>query len=582
DQDTFTAKRYEENTRNSYGHPVPFVDGTMQSTGGEFAAQVVSASFTDERDDLTLDLKGAYACGKIDRLARSLSYRRNLGQVVVTDVVKLKEPGAFESPIVTFGTVTPKGDGLYEIVYKGGRCRVMCRVQATGGRLVTKSEALSFIGRKNDPRARGVPTRFAFAFAEPVAEASITFTYWIPKADESASAESACVLSAADFGFSPAAEPAANAAALQKALDGGRRTVRVSAPGVYRLDRTIFLDDETTLDCAEGVVFEKAAKYANVFANRGAFGPYRNHDITLKGVAIQVKGFEAVPGADSPAQGLRGQIGFYGIDRLKILNVRLEDFNKSQYAIQVVDFDDFLIDGFVLRGNKDGIHLNCGKNFVIRNGRLRTYDDGIAINAGEWPAACTPRMGSITDGLIENVVDEPGGHCNFARVITGAWREWYKGMPLQFRDIFTVGNDVYAVYPGSVSTNEVVSLTCPTHKQGVWTSPEGINFLHIQSDGAKRADIRRVTFRNIEMNCPRCFSCSWEISGWARLLHPSLPRADYPVIDIRLENVAKTAPGPIIAGNADANIVLENCRAEQGPLVSMRWREGKTQCPRRT
>ena len=386
----------------------------------------------------------------------------------------------------------------------------------------------------------------------------------------------------ATFGLSPAAEAGVNAAALQKALDGGRRTVRVAVPGVYKLDRTILLDDETTLDCADGVVFEKAKRFANVFANRGAFGPYRNHDITLKGVNILVKGFEAVPGADSPAQGLRGQIGFYGIDRLKIFNVRLEDFNKSQYAVQIVDFDGLLIDGFVLYGNKDGIHLNCGRNFVIRNGRLRTYDDGIAINAGEWPAACTPRMGSITDGLVENVVDEPGGNCNFARVITGAWREWYKGMPLQFRDIFTVGQDVYAVYPGQVSTNEIASFTCPTHKKGIWKSPEGISFLHIQSDGAKRADIRRVTFRNIQMNCTRSISCSWEISGWARLLHPSLPREDYPITDIRLENVVKTVKGPIVSGNADATIVFDRCRAEQGPLAAMGWSKTKTQCPRRT
>ena len=81
---------------------------------------------------------------------------------------------------------------------------------------------------------------------------------------------------AAEFGFSPDAEPAVNAVALQRALDGGRRTVRVTVPGVYKLDRTIFLDDETTLDCADGVVFEKAKRFANVFANRGAFGPYRD------------------------------------------------------------------------------------------------------------------------------------------------------------------------------------------------------------------------------------------------------------------------------------------------------------------
>lgn len=390
------------------------------------------------------------------------------------------------------------------------------------------------------------------------------------------------VLDAAAFGVSPDAEPADNAVALQKALEGGRRTLKIKAPGMYRLDRTILLDDETTLECEEGVVFSKAAKYANVFANRGAFLPLRNHDIALRGVTVAVNGFEGVPKLDSPAHGLRGQLGFCGIDRLEISNVRLEDFNSYQFAIQVVDFDGLTIDGFVLRGKKDGIHLNCGRNFVIRNGRLRTHDDGIAINAGEWPGDCTPRIGSITDGLIENVEDEPGGACNFARVITGAWMEWRPGMRLQFRDLFTVGSDVYTVYPGEVSTNEVASFVRPVHRQGVWRSPEGLNFYHQQADGCRRADVRRVVFRNVKMNCARPVSCSWEISGWARLLHPDLPRKDYPVIDIRLENVVKTAPGPMVVGNADANIALEDCRAECGALVSMRWARDKTQSPRRT
>jgi len=388
------------------------------------------------------------------------------------------------------------------------------------------------------------------------------------------------VVDAAAFGFSAAAEPAANAAALQKALDGGHRKVVVSKSGVYRLDRTVFVDDATTLEFAAGVVLSKAVKYANVIANRGAFFGGRNRDIVIRGANIAVNGFESVPPNDSRAAGLRGVLGFYDIEKLELHDTVINGYGKSQYAVQVVGFDGLLIDGFELRGDKDGIHLNAGRNFVIRNGKLRTYDDGIALNAGEWPGGCTPLMGSITDGLIENVEDEPGGHCNFARVITGAWKEWRKGMPLQFRDIFTIGKDVYSVYPGKVSTNEVVSLTPPSHKKGIWKSPEGLNFFHCQSDGCRRADIRRVTFRNIRMNCTRAISCSWELGAWARLVHPELPRADYPVIDIRLENVVKTADGPMVNGNADANIVFEKCRAEKGPLVRMWWdKVYRTQCP---
>lgn len=382
------------------------------------------------------------------------------------------------------------------------------------------------------------------------------------------------------FGFSPDAAPDANAAALQRALDGGHRHVHVSTPGTYRLDRTVYIDDDTVLEFAEGVVLSKTTAYANVLANRGAFFGGRNRNIVIRGANIATNGRENVPPDRSRAAGLRGLIGFYGIDNLELRDVTITGFGTRQYAVQIVDFDGLLIDGFELRGEKDGIHLNAGRNFVIRNGKLRTYDDGIAINAGEWPGGCTPLMGSITDGLIENVEDEPGGHCNFARVITGAWMEWHRGMPLQYRDIFTIGKEVYSVYPGKVSTNEVVSLTPPSHTNGVWTSPEGINFFHCQSDGCRRADIRRVTFRNIRMNCERGISCSWELGSWARLVHPELPRKDYPVIDIRLENVVKAAKGAIVSGNADADIVFENCRSEQGPLASMGWSKAyRTQCP---
>ena len=66
------------------------------------------------------------------------------------------------------------------------------------------------------------------------------------------------------FGFSPDAGPAANAAAFQKALDGGHRHVRVSKQGTYRLDRTVYVDDDTTLEFAKGVVLSKAVVYAGL------------------------------------------------------------------------------------------------------------------------------------------------------------------------------------------------------------------------------------------------------------------------------------------------------------------------------
>ena len=81
-----------------------------------------------------------------------------------------------------------------------------------------------------------------------------------------------------------------------------------------------------------------------------------------------------------------------------------------------------------------------------------------------------------------------GGKCNFARVITGCWKQWHPGMKLQRCDIFNVGKNVYTVFPMPLGTNEYVSMTAPAHKHGAWKSPEGINFLFLQDDGESRTD----------------------------------------------------------------------------------------------
>lgn len=91
----------------------------------------------------------------------------------------------------------------------------------------------------------------------------------------------------ADFGFSPDAPAATNAVALQKALDGGHRTVRVTKPGVYDLDRPVFLDDATDLSFGADVVLRKAVRYSNVLVNRGAWLGTTNRDITVRGRCIR-------------------------------------------------------------------------------------------------------------------------------------------------------------------------------------------------------------------------------------------------------------------------------------------------------
>ena len=182
---------------------------------------------------------------------------------------------------------------------------------------------------------------------------------------------------------------------------------------------------------------------------------------------------------------------------LRVEDYTCNDVGKEQYGIQVVGFAGFTIDGFTIRGRRDGVHLNSGRNFTVRRGVLRTLDDGVALNAGEWPD-CTPEMGSLENGVVEQITDEAGGACNFVRVITGRWREWHAGMRLQRCDLVMRGPRVYAIFPHAAGTNETVSLVAPPadHPGRVWTSPEGLNFHLLQTNGVDRADVRNVVIRD--------------------------------------------------------------------------------------
>ena len=172
DLDTFGPKRYESNLRNSYGHPVPLVDGTMQSTGARAAAKLIRTDFSDAKDVVELDLRDAYDVARLKCLKRTFTYFRESGRVVVRDEVAFDGTGAFESPFVTFGTVERLADGAYKVTSKDGRNALVCRVRATGGELVTREETLEDTGL-----GRGAPRRFAFAFREPVGTATLEMTW---------------------------------------------------------------------------------------------------------------------------------------------------------------------------------------------------------------------------------------------------------------------------------------------------------------------------------------------------------------------------------------------------------------------
>jgi hypothetical protein len=228
-----------------------------------------------------------------------------------------------------------------------------------------------------------------------------------------------------------------------------------------------------------------------------------------------------------------------------------------------------VLDGFEIRGAKDGIHVNAGRKFVIRNGTLETGDDGLALTAEDWVSSA-PVVGDIEDGLIENVTDDGHGQCNFSRILTGAWTDWRKDIRLQRGDTVRCGKNIYRVVM-PLGTKEYVSLEKPSHTQGVWTDKSGLKFWHMQNNGALSANIRNVTYRNIYLRSPRNgFLAEWETkSEWNRGIHPEVKPENYPVCDVRLEDVYSESPFPLVDGNESVRLWLRNVYKTRGPLINL-------------
>jgi hypothetical protein len=381
------------------------------------------------------------------------------------------------------------------------------------------------------------------------------------------------IVDPADFGFAPDAKPAVNAAALQRALDGGKRIVQATRPGVYGLDRTIWIDSDTRLIFAPGVVLQKQAAYVHVLANRGLTSWKWDSNITIEGATIDVNGRSAGHDENSPAFGNRGQASFCRIRNLTVRGFTCLNLFGGQYGFQLAAFENVVLDGFEIRGKKDGVHINAGRKFVVRNGIVETGDDGVALNAADWVSA-TPVLGDIEDGLIENVTDDGHGQCNFSRILTGAWVDWHKNIRLQRGDTVRCGHKLYRVAM-PLDTKEYVSLEAPSHTHGVWTDKSGLKFWFMQDDGALAANIRNVTFRNIYLRSPRNgFLADWETrSKWNRSMHPEVKPENYPVCEVRLEDVYSESPHSLVTGNESVRLWLQNIYKTRGPLVNLSRRD---------
>ncbi|MBI2301363.1 MAG: heparinase II/III family protein [Armatimonadetes bacterium] len=101
---TFSAKRYDSNLLNSFGHAVPRVAGKLQRTGAEARGKVLATDFTDDADTYRIDFASCYDVPELTKLERTWVYsRQGAGSLTVTDTVALATAQAFGTALITCG-----------------------------------------------------------------------------------------------------------------------------------------------------------------------------------------------------------------------------------------------------------------------------------------------------------------------------------------------------------------------------------------------------------------------------------------------------------------------------------------------
>lgn len=325
------------------------------------------------------------------------------------------------------------------------------------------------------------------------------------------------------LGFSPTANADTNVAALQAALDGGG-TITIDIPGVYDLNNTVFLDSNTRLICAPGVVFRKTAPYCNVLMNRGALTKEYNENITIDGLEVSVNGQEAPP---TLVYGLRAQLGFFYVRHLTIRNVTCLDGGRYQFLVYIVTWANLLIENVRLAGDKDGIKLNNGHDALIRNVDLTTYDDGLSLCGTDY-ASVVLEVGDVYNVCYSNVTDHQYRNI-FGRtcmIYNGSWADYRSGNEYGSGDFCFHEGKLYQVL--SDRGFQAVASVPPVHLSGTITGADRIPWRFVQPCDFHQTQVFNVTFDNCIFEKSGNIVANVAIPDWYYKLKNGVFRPSYP------------------------------------------------------
>jgi hypothetical protein len=167
---TFSRNRYQSNVLNSFGHPVPLVNGKMQLKGDAAKAVVLKNSFSREADTIVFDIKSAYEVPGLTKLTRTFIYsRKRKGSLVVIDEFAFDSPKQFGNAFITFSKYHKDKKG-WITVHEGDKS-VKILLDAGGKAFQINEEVL-----KEDLPIKKYPLRIGIDLRKPAKTGFIKLT----------------------------------------------------------------------------------------------------------------------------------------------------------------------------------------------------------------------------------------------------------------------------------------------------------------------------------------------------------------------------------------------------------------------
>jgi hypothetical protein len=129
--DTFSPKRYTYRLLNSFGHPVPEIDGKLQLEATTVHPTVVSTDFTPQQDTISMDITAAYNDPNLKKVLRTMKYSRANGSVELTDQFDIAGPADVVESFPTHGTMKQIDAKTIQIDYEDAHLQIT--MDAPGG-----------------------------------------------------------------------------------------------------------------------------------------------------------------------------------------------------------------------------------------------------------------------------------------------------------------------------------------------------------------------------------------------------------------------------------------------------------------